>query len=97
MITIYDKLLSSFFNFTDSFILTILLIVILNSLATKIIEVYSKSKTKFIRDFNDHIQSKELELKNRGFNKFDFRKSLYEVHEKYNYSPFYKLIDILPF
>ena len=97
MITIYDKLLSSFFNFTDSFILTILLIVILNSLATKIIEVYSKGKTKFIRDFNDHILSKELELKNRGFNKFDFRKSLYEVHEKYNYSPFYKLIDILPF
>ena len=97
MITIYDKLLSSLFNLTDSFILTILLIVIFNSLITKIIEVYSKGKTKFIRDFNDYIQSKELGLKNRDSNNFDFRKSLYEVHEKYNYSPFYKLIDILPF
>lgn len=97
MITIYDKLLSSLFNLTDSFILTILLIVIFNSLITKIIEVYSKGKTKFIRDFNDYIQAKELELNNRDSNNFDFRKSLYEVHEKYNYSPFYKLIDILPF
>lgn len=97
MITIYDKLLSSLFNLTDSFVLTILVIVLLNSLVTKIIELYSKGKTKFIRDFNDYIQSKELELNNRGSNKFDFRKSLYEVHEKYNYSPFYKLIDILPF
>ena len=97
MITIYDKLLSSLFNLTDSFILTILLVVIFNSLITKIIEVYSKGKTKFIRDFNDYIQSKELELNNRDSNNFDFRKSLYEVHEKYNYSPFYKLIDILPF
>ena len=55
MITIYDKLLSSLFNLTDSFILTILLIVIFNSLITKIIEVYSKGKTKFIRDFNDYL------------------------------------------
>ena len=72
MITIYDKLLSSLFNLTDSFILTILLIVIFNSLITKIIEVYSKGKTKFIRDFNDYIQSKELELNNRDSNNFDF-------------------------
>ena len=62
MITIYDKLLSSFFNLTDSFILTIVLIVLVNSLITKIIELYFKGKTKFIRDFNDYIQSKEFEL-----------------------------------
>jgi hypothetical protein len=97
MITIYDKLLSSLLGFTDSFILTIFIIVILNSLITKIIEVYAKGKTKFIREFNDFIQSKEFELKKKGSNKFNFRKSLYEIHEKYNYSPFYKLIDILPF
>ena len=46
MITIYDKLLSSLFDSTDSFILTIVLIVIVNSVTTKIIEVYFKRKTK---------------------------------------------------
>ena len=97
MITIYDKLLSSLFDSTDSFILTIVLIVIVNSVTTKIIEVYFKRKTKFVSDFNDYIESKEAKLKNTGSNKIDFRNSLYELHEKYNYSPFYKLIDILPF
>ena len=95
MITIYDNLLSSLFNHTGSFILTIFLIVLTNSLITKTIEIYFKSRTKFIRDFNDFIESKEVELKNTGPNKIDFRNSLYEIHEKYNYSPFYKLVDIL--
>ena len=97
MITVYDNLLSSLFNHTDSFILTIFLIVLTNSLITKTIEIYFKSRTKFIRDFNDYIESKEVELKNTGSNKIDFRNSLYETHEKYNYSPFYRLVDILPF
>mgnify|MGYP006078041181 CR=1 FL=1 len=97
MITVYDNLLSSLFNHTDSFILTIFLIVLTNSLITKTIEIYFKSRTKFIRDFNDYIESKEVELKNTGSNKIDFRNSLYEIHEKYNYSPFYRLVDILPF
>ena len=97
MITVYDKLLSSLFNFTDNFLLTILFIALINSLITKIIEVFFKDKTKFISDFNKYIKSKEFELKNKISDKVDFRKSLYEIHEKYNYSPFYSLIEIVPF
>jgi hypothetical protein len=97
MITIYDKLFSSLFNNTDSFILTIFLIVLANSFITKIIEVYFERRTKFIREFNDYIESKEVQLNKTVPNKNDFRNSLYGMHEKYNYYPFYKLIDILPF
>ena len=88
MITIYDKLFSSLFNNTESFILTIFLIVLANSFITKIIEVYFESRTKFIRDFNDYIESKEVQLKNTLTNKNDFRNSIYGLHEKYNYYPF---------
>ncbi len=97
MIFIYEKILSSLFEIFEVFILIIFVLAFLNTLIVKIIEFFIIKKTKFIQDFNYFMESKEIDLKNKNLSKEDYRKSLYQIHEKFNYSPFYKLIEIIPF
>jgi len=88
MIKIYNKILSSLFDITDDFFITILIILLINTFLTKLLENVLLEKTSNIKDLNDFISKKEKTIK-----KID----IFKLHDKFSYHPFYKTIDVLPF
>lgn len=88
MILIYKKLLFSIYELTNDFFSTVLLISILNSILTKLIESFFANKISEIKKFNDFISFKEKTLKNR--------KNIYNLHSKFNYNPLFRLVYVLP-
>ena len=88
MIKIYNKLLSSLFDITDDFFITILIILLINTFLTKLLENALIKKTSNIKDLNDFISKKEKSIK---------KKDVFKLHDKFSYHPLYKTIDVLPF
>ena len=88
MIKIYNKLLSSLFDVTGDFFITILIILLINTFLTKLLENVLLEKTSNIKDLNDFISKKERTIK---------KKDIFKLHDKFSYHPFYKTIDVLPF
>ena len=88
MIKIYNKLLSSLFDITGDFFITILIILLINTFLTKLLENVLLEKTSNIKDLNDFISKKERTIK---------KKDIFKLHDKFSYHPFYKTIDVLPF
>jgi len=89
MIKIYNKLLSSLFDITDDFFLTILLILVINTFLTKLIECILFVRTSNIKGLNNFMLKKENSIKKK--------KDVFRLHEKFSYHPLYKTIDMLPF
>ena len=94
MVLVYEKLLSSIFNLSNSFFITILFVALINGLIVKCIEgSLSKVLAKALI-FNNFIKQQENYLKNT---RKDYKSKIHELHEKYNFSPLYRIIEVIPF
>ena len=97
MVDIYENLLGALFNYSNSFFLTILIVVIINNLIVKFLETYLDKVVEKIKDYDDYVKLKEDQVIRDYNDKKRRREALFRLHDKYSFNPLYRLIYIIPF
>jgi len=97
VVDIYEKSIDFLYNYFDNFLITILIVAIINNLVIKFFEAYLEIGLKQIKNFNDFIKTKEESIKINANDKKIRRQSVFSLHEKYSYNPIFQFIYIIPF
>jgi hypothetical protein len=97
MVDIYENLLGALFNYSNSFFLTILIVVIINNLIVKFLETYLDKVVEKIKDYDDYVKLKEDQVIRDYNDKKRRREALFRLHDKYSFNPLFRLIYIIPF
>jgi membrane protein insertase Oxa1/YidC/SpoIIIJ len=97
MTVIIEKILSSLYNLSHGFFLTIVLLAFVINIFVELINSRIKPLLKRTLDYNSFVKKKEIEIKEKINIKSLVNKEIFRLHKKYNYHPLYDFVAVVPF
>ncbi len=97
MTVIIEKILSSLYNLSNGFFLTIVLLAFVINIFVELINSRIKPLLKRTLDYNSFVKKKEIEIKEKINIKSLVNKEIFRLHKKYNYHPLYDFVAVVPF
>ena len=97
MTVIIEKILSSLYNLSNGFFLTIVLLAFVINIFVEFINSRIKPILSSTLDYNSFVKKKEIKIKEKINVKSLANKEIFRLHKKYNYHPLYDFVAVIPF